>query len=98
MKKKRKQKPNIDQGLDDPGDRILGLMGLFMSDDEDRTSTGVPFSEVPEFAKHHVEWIDGRHGPSQRLLPSLDEVPVPDILNRATVSPRAAAAWLQGDD
>ena len=69
-----------------------------MSYDKDRTSTGIPLSEVPEFAKHHVEWIDGRHGSLQRLLPPLDEVPVPDILNRATVSPRAAAAWLQGDD
>ena len=26
MKKKRKQKPDIDQGLDDLGDRILGLI------------------------------------------------------------------------
>jgi hypothetical protein len=33
-----------------------------MSYDKDRTSAGVPLSEVPEFAKHHVEWIDGRHG------------------------------------
>jgi hypothetical protein len=53
-----------------------------MSNDKDRTSTGVPLSEVPEFAKHHVEWMDGQHGSSQRLLPSLDEVPVPDILYR----------------
>ena len=53
-----------------------------MSQKEDVTSAGVPWSQVPEFAKHHVEWIDGRHGSSQRLLPPLDEVPVPDILNR----------------
>jgi hypothetical protein len=47
-----------------------------MSDEKDVTSAGVPWSEVPEFARHHVEWMDGRHGSSQRLLPSLDEVPV----------------------
>jgi hypothetical protein len=35
----------------------------------------------PEFARHHVEWMDGRLGSSQQPLP-FDEVPVPDILNR----------------
>jgi hypothetical protein len=53
-----------------------------MSQKEDVTSAGVPWSQVPEFAGHQVEWMDGRHGSSQQLLPSLDEVPVPDILNR----------------
>jgi hypothetical protein len=56
--------------------------GFFMSGDKDITSAGVPWSEVSDCAKHHVEWIDGRHGSSQRPLPSLDEVPVPDILNK----------------
>jgi hypothetical protein len=56
--------------------------GFFMSDEKDLTSAGVPWSEVPEFARHHVEWIDGRHGSSQRPLLSLDDVPVPDILNK----------------
>ena len=37
---------------------------------------------VMSCAAHHVEWIDGRHGSSQRPLPLLDEAPVPDILNR----------------
>jgi hypothetical protein len=55
--------------------------GFFMSDEKDVTSAGVPWNEVPEFARHHVEWMDGRHGSSQRPLPSLDEVPIPDILN-----------------
>jgi hypothetical protein len=58
------------------------MEGFFMSDEKDVTSAGVPWSDVPEFAVHHVEWMDGRHGSSQRPLPSLDEVPVPDILNR----------------
>src|SRR5262245_21505467 len=46
------------------------------------TSAGVPWSEVPEFARHHVAWIDGRHGSAQSPLPSVDVVAVPDILNR----------------
>ena len=28
----------------------------------DLTSAGVPWSEVPDFALAHVEWMDGRHG------------------------------------
>jgi hypothetical protein len=31
-----------------------------MSDRKDVTSAGVPWSEVPEIARHHVEWMDGR--------------------------------------
>lgn len=53
-----------------------------MSDDDDVTSAGVPWSEVPEFARHHVDWMDGRHGPTKVALPSLDAVPVPDVLNK----------------
>jgi hypothetical protein len=45
------------------------------------TSAGVPWREVPEFARHHVAWIDGRHGSAQATLPSADVVPVPDVLN-----------------
>jgi len=26
------------------------------------TSAGVPWTEVPEFARLHVGWMDGRHG------------------------------------
>ena len=51
-----------------------------MSDDEDRTSTGVPWREVPDFARHHVTWMDGRHGSAQTALPGPDLVPVPEIL------------------
>src|SRR6516164_6247253 len=43
-------------------------------------SAGVPWSEVPEFARPHVAWIDGRHGSAQSSLPPVDVVPVPDIL------------------
>jgi hypothetical protein len=46
------------------------------------TSAGVPWSEVPEFARADVAWIDGRHGSAQSSLPSVDVVPVPDILHR----------------
>ena len=46
-----------------------------------------------------VEWIDGRHGSSQRPLPSLDEVPVPDILNRLPYlheqRPRGSTAMIE---
>src|SRR4051794_5969233 len=45
------------------------------------TSAGVPWREVPEFARHSVEWMDGRHGSAQATLPSVDVVPVPDVLN-----------------
>jgi hypothetical protein len=44
------------------------------------TSAGVPWSEVPEFARADVAWIDGRHGSAESSLPPVDVVPVPDIL------------------
>src|SRR5262245_26610010 len=53
-----------------------------MSDDEDRTSAGVPWREVPEFARHHVAWMDGSHGSAPTALPSLDVVPVPEALKK----------------
>src|SRR5262249_61097211 len=46
------------------------------------TSAGVAWSEVPEFARPHVAWIDRRHGSAQTPLPPLEMVPVPDILYR----------------
>src|SRR5262249_3747352 len=46
------------------------------------TSAGVPWSEVPEFARPHVPWIDGRHGSARSSLPLVEAVPVPDILYR----------------
>lgn len=47
----------------------------------DLSSAGVPWSEVPEFGRPHVAWIDGRHGPAQSSLPPVHLVLVPDILN-----------------
>ena len=44
------------------------------------TSAGVPWSEVPEFARPDVAWIDGRHGSAQSALPAVNVVAVPDIL------------------
>ena len=44
------------------------------------TSASVPWSEVPEFARRDVAWMDGRHGSAQQPLPSVDVEPVPDIL------------------
>jgi hypothetical protein len=46
------------------------------------TSAGVPWSEVPEFARADVAWIDGRHGSAQSSLPPVDVVPVPEILSK----------------
>ena len=45
------------------------------------TSAGVPWSKVPASARPHVAWIDGRHGSAQVTLPSVDVVPVPEVLN-----------------
>jgi hypothetical protein len=47
----------------------------------DFTSAGVRWSDVPEFARDDVEWIDGRFDPPEHTLPSLDAVPVPAVLN-----------------
>ena len=46
------------------------------------TSAGVSWSKVPEFARPHVAWMDGRNGPAQSSLPSIDDVPVPEVLAR----------------
>src|SRR6266700_1907381 len=40
------------------------------------------WNEVPEFARHYVAWIDGRHGSAQAALPPIDAEPVPKILYR----------------
>jgi hypothetical protein len=55
---------------------------LSPSDGDQATSTGTHWSEVPEFVRHHVVWIDGRHGPAQRSLPSIEIEPIPEILHR----------------
>ena len=49
-------------------------------DRDSRTSAGVLWSEVPEHAVQYVEYIEGRHGPSTRPLPGLEEFPVPQAL------------------
>ena len=46
----------------------------------DVTSAGVPWSQVPDFARADVEWMDGSHGSAKDLLPAISEVPVPDVL------------------
>src|SRR5262245_21137904 len=81
-------------GSCDSTSALLGqtMEGLFMSKNKESnrasdgspefTSAGVPWSEVPEFARPHVAWIDGRHGSAQTSLPPVDVVPVPDILHR----------------
>jgi len=51
-----------------------------MSNEKDLTSAGVPLNEVPEFARHHVEWMDGRHGTSPVELRTITDVPVPQVL------------------
>jgi len=53
-----------------------------MSKGKEHTSAGVPWSDVPDFARDHVAWMDGRQGSAQTPLPSVDVVAVPDILNR----------------
>ena len=44
------------------------------------TSSGVPWSEVPDSVVTKVEWMDGRHGPAREPLPSIDQVPIPAVL------------------
>ena len=50
------------------------------TDSSDLTSTGMPWSEVPDSPCPYTEWLDGRHGPSQDTLPSVDNVPIPEAL------------------
>ena len=42
---------------------------------EQITSGGVRLSDVPDHAKHEVEWMDGLHGSAQDDLPSEAEGP-----------------------
>jgi hypothetical protein len=51
-------------------------------DGDHTTSSGAPWSDVPEFARHHVVWIDGRHGPAMQSLPTVEVEPIPEILNQ----------------
>src|SRR5262249_15790159 len=38
--------------------------------------------DVPEFVRDDVAWMDGRLGLPEPTLPSIDEMPIPDILQR----------------
>ena len=40
----------------------------------------VPWSEAPDFARPHVEWLDGRRVPTDDGLPPVDQFPIPDVL------------------
>ncbi len=42
------------------------------------TSAGVRLSDVPEFARHDVEWMEGVHGAATDSLPSETDVPCPE--------------------
>jgi hypothetical protein len=46
----------------------------------DVTSAGVPWSEVPDAPCPYTEWLDGRHGPAEDVLPPVDHIPVPAVL------------------
>jgi hypothetical protein len=35
------------------------------------TSAGVPWSEVPDTPCPYTEWLDGRQGPAEDILPSV---------------------------
>ena len=37
---------------------------------------------APEFARSNVAWMDGRNGPAQSTLPSIEDVPVPEVFTR----------------
>jgi hypothetical protein len=49
---------------------------------EEFTSAGGKWSDVPDFARHQVAWMDGRHGPTRALLPPVDIQPIPDVMRR----------------
>jgi len=44
------------------------------------TSTGVPWSKVPDAPCPYTEWLDGRHGPAEDPLPVADQIPIPELL------------------
>jgi hypothetical protein len=47
----------------------------------DLTSAGVPWSEVPEFARPCVAWMDNRSGPADESLPPVDQVSIPPVFD-----------------
>ena len=52
-----------------------------LNHDEHITSAGVRLSDVPDFARSDVEWMEGVHGSAKDGLPSERNVPTPKILN-----------------
>ena len=44
------------------------------------TSAGRRLGDVPDFARHDVEWMDGVHGAASNVLPSVEDFPIPDVL------------------
>ena len=44
------------------------------------TSGGVPWSELSGVVLYKMEWMDGRHGPVGDILPSLSDLPIPQVL------------------
>ena len=46
----------------------------------DLTSTGMPWSEVPDSPCPYTEWLDGLHGPAKDTMPSVDQFPIPEAL------------------
>jgi hypothetical protein len=50
------------------------------TDSSDLTSAGMPWSEVPDSPCPYTEWLDGRHGPAKDALPSVDQLPIPEVL------------------
>jgi hypothetical protein len=44
------------------------------------TSAGIPWSEVPHAPCPYTEWLDGRQGPAEDPLPSVEKIPVPEVL------------------
>ena len=54
------------------------------------TSAGVPWSEVPEFARVHVAWIDGRHGSAQSRTAAISITIMPAAGSRVCTRRHAA--------
>ncbi len=49
-------------------------------DGSEVTSTGVPWSEVPDAPCLYTEWLEGRHGAAEDPLPPVDQIPIPAVL------------------
>jgi hypothetical protein len=50
------------------------------TDSSELTSTGMPWSEVPDSPCPYIEWLGGRHGPVKDTLPTVDQLPIPEVL------------------